>query len=88
MPFDHEAIRKSILETNRAIVVTEEADYTSFGRHIHSWIAENFFWKLDNAPLYVSAIAAPAAPYDGPEETAFYPTAENVAQALAQLARE
>ena len=88
MPFDEEAIRTSILETNRAIVVTEEADFTSFGRHIHSWIAENFFWKLDNAPLYISAIAAPAAPYDGPEETAFYPTAEKVVQALEQLARE
>jgi 2-oxoisovalerate dehydrogenase E1 component len=75
MPFDQEAIRKSILETNRAIVVTEEADFTSFGRHIHSWIAENFFWKLDNAPLYISAIAAPAAPYDGPEELALYPPA-------------
>jgi pyruvate/2-oxoglutarate/acetoin dehydrogenase E1 component len=88
MPFDQDAIRKSILETNRAIVVTEEADFTSFGRHIHSWIAENFFWQLDNAPLYITAVAAPAAPYDGPEERAFYPTAENVVRALEQLARE
>src|SRR5262249_61573731 len=34
MPFDAEAIRASVLRTNRAIVVTEEADLTSFGRHI------------------------------------------------------
>jgi 2-oxoisovalerate dehydrogenase E1 component len=88
MPFDEEAIRTSVLESNRAIVVTEESDHGGFGRHIHSWIAENFFWKLDNAPAFVHAVAAPAAPYNGPEETAFYPTAENVLQALEQLARE
>lgn len=88
MPFDAEAIRASVLETNRAIVVTEEPDMTSFGRHIHSWIAENCFWKLDNAPILVSAIAAPSAPYNGPEETAFFPTAANVEHALERLARE
>ncbi|WIG61589.1 MAG: alpha-ketoacid dehydrogenase subunit alpha/beta [Ktedonobacterales bacterium] len=88
MPFDAETIRQSVLETNRAIVVTEEADLTSFGRHIHSWIAQNFFWKLDNAPVYISAIAAPAAPYNGPEETAFYPTADDVVKALEQFAQE
>ncbi len=88
MPFDQEAIRQSVLLTNRAIVVTEESDFTSFGRHIHSWIAENFFWQLDNAPQFISAVAAPSAPYDGPEEKAFYPTADNVVRALEQLASE
>jgi 2-oxoisovalerate dehydrogenase E1 component len=88
MPFDARAIRDSIKETNRAIVVTEEPDLTSFGRHIHSWITENFFWDLDNPPAFISAIAAPAAPYNAPEETAFYPTADDIQQALEQLARE
>jgi 2-oxoisovalerate dehydrogenase E1 component len=88
MPFDEGAIRASVQQTNRAIVVTEEADLTSFGRHIHSWIAQSFFWKLDNAPVYISAIAAPAAPYNGPEETCFYPTADTILGALGNLARE
>ncbi len=88
MPFDEDAIRASVLETNRAIVVSEEADFTTFGRHIHSWIAEHCFWKLDNAPALVQAVAAPPAPYDGPEETAFYPTADTVVAALEQFARE
>jgi pyruvate/2-oxoglutarate/acetoin dehydrogenase E1 component len=88
MPFDEQAIRDSVLLTNRAVVVTEEPDLTSFGRHIHSWIAQNFFWELDNAPIYISAIAAPSAPYNGPEEMSFYPTAEHVERALEQLARE
>ncbi|PWT74846.1 MAG: hypothetical protein C5B60_06235 [Chloroflexi bacterium] len=88
MPFDEEAIRQSVQKTNRAIVVTEEADFTSFGRHIHSWIAENFFWELDNAPCFIKAVAAPAAPYNGPEEIAFYPTADNIVLELERLARE
>ena len=75
MPFDEDAILRSVRQTNRAIVVTEEPDLTSFGRHIHSWIAQQLFWQLDSAPVFISAIAAPSAPYDAPEETAFYPTA-------------
>jgi 2-oxoisovalerate dehydrogenase E1 component len=88
MPFDTEAIRASVLETNRAIVVTEEPDLTSFGRHIHSWITENFFWQLDNPPAIITAIAAPAAPYNAPEESAYFPTAEDVERALERLASE
>ncbi|HLJ81967.1 MAG TPA: transketolase C-terminal domain-containing protein, partial [Ktedonobacterales bacterium] len=88
MPFDEEAIRASVSATNRAIVVTQEPDMPGLGRHIHSWIAQNFFWSLDNAPVLVTAVTAPAAPYNAHEETAFYPTAENVLRALEQLATE
>jgi 2-oxoisovalerate dehydrogenase E1 component len=88
MPFDEEAVAAAVRATNRVIVVTEEADLTSFGRHIHSWISQRFFWELDNPPLYISAVAAAAAPYDAPEETAFYPTAEDIQRGLEQLLRE
>jgi 2-oxoisovalerate dehydrogenase E1 component len=88
MPFDEEAIRASVTATSRAIVVTEEPDMPGLGRHIHSWIAQNFFWSLDNAPVLVSAVTAPAAPYNAHEETAFYPTAENVLRELERLATE
>jgi 2-oxoisovalerate dehydrogenase E1 component len=87
-PFDEEAILASARQTNRAVVVTEEADFTSFGRHIHSWITERCFFDLDAAPVLIRAIAAPAAPYNGPEETAFYPTAKDVEDALIHLARD
>jgi 2-oxoisovalerate dehydrogenase E1 component len=88
MPFDEEAIRTSVNATGRAIVVTEEADLTSFGRHIHSWITEQCFWSLDGAPLLIRAVAAPAAPYNAPEETAFYPTAKDIEDALVKLTRD
>jgi pyruvate/2-oxoglutarate/acetoin dehydrogenase E1 component len=88
MPFDEEAILRSLQTTNRAIVVSEEPDMTSFGRHIHSWIAQKLFWKLDAEPIYICAVAAPAAPYDNPEAVAFYPTASTIQQALDHLARD
>jgi 2-oxoisovalerate dehydrogenase E1 component len=88
MPFDAEAIRNSVNATGRAIVVTEEADFTSFGRHIHSWIGENCFWNLDGPPILIRAVAAPAAPYNAPEETAFYPSAQDVEDALVRLTRQ
>src|SRR5690242_5864888 len=56
-PFDEEAILASVRQTNRAVVVTEEADLTSFGRHIHSWITERCFFDLDAAPVLIRAIA-------------------------------
>jgi 2-oxoisovalerate dehydrogenase E1 component len=87
-PFDEQAIRDSVLATNRAIVVTEEPDQTSFGRFIHSWIAQNFFWKLDTEPVFITGISAPAVPYNAPEETSFYPTADTIFGALEHLARE
>ncbi len=87
-PFDEEAIAASVRETGRALVVTEEPDLTSYGRHIHSWIVQNCFWQLDSAPVFISAIAAPSAPYNGPEESAFYPTSEHVERALEQFHRQ
>jgi 2-oxoisovalerate dehydrogenase E1 component len=87
-PWDEEAVAASVRETGRAIVVTEEPDLTSFGRHIHSWIAQNCFWQLDNPPSLITAIAAPSAPYNGPEETAFFPSAAHIERALEQFTRE
>jgi pyruvate/2-oxoglutarate/acetoin dehydrogenase E1 component len=85
MPFDEEAVKAAVKEANRVIVVTEEADFTSFGRHIHSWIVEHCFYDLDGLPAFISAIPAPAAPYNGPEETAFFPTAQTIEAKIENL---
>jgi 2-oxoisovalerate dehydrogenase E1 component len=87
-PWDEAAITASVKRTNHAVVVTEEPDLTSHGRHIHSWIAQHLFYDLDATPLFVSALPASPAPYNGPEESAFFPSATNVERALEQLARE
>ncbi len=87
-PFDKEAVTAAVREANRVMVVTEELDLTSFGRHLHSWIVQNCFYDLDATPIFVSALPAPPAPYDAPEETAFYPTAQTIEEHLLALLKE
>lgn len=88
MPFDEETVKATVREANRVIVVTEEADFTSFGRHIHSWIVQNCFYDLDATPALITALAAPAAPYNAIEEEAFYPTARDIEQKIEELLAE
>jgi 2-oxoisovalerate dehydrogenase E1 component len=87
-PFDEEAVVTSVQAANRVMVVTEEADLTSFGRHLHSWIVQNCFYDLDCTPVFLSALPAPAAPYNGPEESAFYPSAQTIEEKLEELLAE
>ena len=87
-PFDEEAVAAAVREANRVIVATEEADLTSFGRHVHSWIVQNCFYDLDGTPAFISALPAPAAPYNAPEEIAFYPTAKTIEAKIEELLEE
>lgn len=84
-PFDEEAVAAAVREANRVIVVTEESDLTSFGRHIHSWIVQNCFYELDGTPAFIAARQAPAAPYNAPEEIAFFPTAKTIEAKIEEL---
>jgi len=88
IPFDEEAIAAAVREANRVIVVTEEPDMGGFGRHVHSWIVQNCFYDLDSTPGFISALAVPAAPYNAPEETAFYPTASTIEAKIEELLAE
>ena len=87
-PFDEAAVAATVREANRVIVATEEIDLTSFGRHIHSWIVQHCFYDLDGTPAFISAVQAPPAPYNAPEETAFYPTAKTIQEKIEELLAE
>ena len=87
-PFDEETLAAAVREANRVIVVTEESDLTSFGRHLHSWIVQNCFYDLDGTPVFISALPAPAAPYNAPEETVFFPTAQTIEKKIEELLKE
>ncbi|HLZ81136.1 MAG TPA: thiamine pyrophosphate-dependent enzyme, partial [Ktedonobacteraceae bacterium] len=88
MPFDQDAVTAAVKEANRVMIVTEETDHTSFGRHIHSWIVEHCFYDLDSTPVFISAIAAPPAPYHSAEESAFFPTAHTIEEKIDTLLAE
>jgi len=87
-PFDEETVAAAVREANRVIVVTEESDLTSFGRHLHSWIVQNCFYDLDGTPIFISALPAPAAPYNAPEETVFFPRAQTIEKKIEELLKE
>jgi pyruvate/2-oxoglutarate/acetoin dehydrogenase E1 component len=87
-PFDQESVQSAVHEANRVIVVTEESDLTSFGRHLHSWIVQNCFYDLDSTPAFISALPAPAAPYNAPEENAFFPTSQTIENKIRELLQE
>ncbi|GLV56457.1 tungsten formylmethanofuran dehydrogenase subunit E [Dictyobacter sp. S3.2.2.5] len=87
-PFDKEAVASAVKEANRVIVVTEEIDMTSFGRHLHSWIVQNCFYDLDGTPAFLAAVPAPPSPYSGSEEEKFYPTAITIEARLNELLAE
>lgn len=87
-PFDKDTVASVVKEASKVMVVTEESDLTSFGRHLHSWIVEHCFYDLDGSPVFVSALPAPAAPYNSAEETAFYPTAATIEEQLERLLLE
>jgi 2-oxoisovalerate dehydrogenase E1 component len=84
-PFDEQSVMAAVKEANRVLVVTEESDLTSYGRHVHSWIVEHCFYDLDGLPAFISALPSPAAPYNGIEETAFLPSAKNIEAKLEAL---
>ncbi len=87
-PFDEESVAAAVREANRVIVVTEENDLTSFGRHIHSWITQRCFYDLDGTPGFISALPAPSAPYNAAEETVFFPTAQTIEAKIEELLSE
>jgi pyruvate/2-oxoglutarate/acetoin dehydrogenase E1 component len=87
MPFDEETISAVVREANRVVVVTEEPDYTTFGRHIHSWIVQHHFDDMDLPPAFICGKGnIPSVPYNGPEEMAFYPTSKDIEAALVNFA--
>jgi len=87
MPFDEETISAAVREANRVVVVTEEPDYTTFGRHIHSWIVQHHFDEMDLPAAFISGKGnIPSVPYDGPEEMAFYPTSRDIEAVLINFA--
>jgi 2-oxoisovalerate dehydrogenase E1 component len=88
MPFDEEAVVAAVKEANRVLVITEEIDLTSFGRHIHSWIVQHCFYDLDSTPAFISAVAAPAAPYNMAEEIAFFPSATTIETTIENVLAE
>ncbi len=85
IPWDREAVLKSVVKTSKAIVLHEDTRTGGFGAEIAATITEEAFESLDGP---VKRIAAPdtPVPFSPPLEKAFLPQVEDVVAGLRDLA--
>ena len=85
MPWDRDAVLRSVERTSKALVLHEDTRTAGFGAEIAATIAEEAFEHLD-AP--VKRLAAPdtPVPFSPPLEKRFIPQVEDVVGALRSLA--
>jgi 2-oxoisovalerate dehydrogenase E1 component beta subunit len=85
MPWDRDAVLRSVEKTSKALVLHEDTRTAGFGAEIAATIAEEAFEHLD-AP--VKRLAAPdtPVPFSPPLEKRFIPQVEDVVGALRSLA--
>jgi 2-oxoisovalerate dehydrogenase E1 component subunit beta len=75
-PLDKDTVLESVRKTARALIVYED-----------NLIAEEAFDHLDAPVTRVAAPDVPAMPFNKPQEDAFLPSPERIADALRKLAR-
>ncbi len=85
IPWDKEAVLRSVEKTSKAIVLHEDTRTGGFGAEIAATITEEAFENLDGP---VKRIAAPDSPvpFSPPLEKAFIPQVEDVVKGLRDLA--
>jgi 2-oxoisovalerate dehydrogenase E1 component beta subunit len=85
MPWDRDAVLRSVERTSKALVLHEDTRTAGFGAEIAATIAEEAFEHLD-AP--VKRLAAPdtPVPFSPPLEKRFIPQVDDVVGALRSLA--
>ncbi len=86
-PLDTATILESVRRTARALIVHEDNLTGGFGAEIAAVIAGGAFEHLDAPIMRVCAPDVPAMPFNKPQEDAFMPSPEKIAEAMRKLAR-
>jgi pyruvate/2-oxoglutarate/acetoin dehydrogenase E1 component len=84
IPWDREAVLKSVEKTSKALVLHEDTRTGGFGAEIVATIAEEAFEHLDAPVKRITAPDTPV-PFSPPLEKAFIPQVEDVAAGLKEL---
>ncbi|HEY3071049.1 MAG TPA: alpha-ketoacid dehydrogenase subunit beta [Gaiellaceae bacterium] len=84
IPWDKEAVLKSVEKTSKALVLHEDTRTGGFGAEIVATIAEEAFEHLDGPVSRVTAPDTPV-PFSPPLEKAFIPQVEDVVAGLKEL---
>jgi 2-oxoisovalerate dehydrogenase E1 component beta subunit len=85
VPLDKEAVAEAVQRTGRLLILHEANRTMGFGAEIAAFAAEELFGDLD-APVVRVAAADCHLPYNGPEEQAILPGADDVIVAARELA--
>ncbi len=85
VPWDREAVLKSVRKTSKVIVLHEDTHTGGFGAEISATIAEEAFEDLDAPPRRVTAPDTPV-PFAPALEAAFLPQVADVVTALREIA--
>ena len=85
-PLDKKTILASVEKTAKAMIVHEDNLTGGFGGEIAAIIAEEAFDHLDGPVVRVGAPDIPAMPFNKPQEDAFMPSPEKIADAMRTLA--
>ncbi|HEY7728532.1 MAG TPA: dehydrogenase E1 component subunit alpha/beta [Candidatus Eisenbacteria bacterium] len=86
VPWDQEAVRRSVQKTARVLVLHEDSLTGGFGGEIASWIAEHVFESLDAPVRRMGATDTPVG-YCPDLEHVILPQVDGITEALRQLAR-
>lgn len=85
VPLDKEAVAAAVQRTGRLLILHEANRTMGFGAEVAAFAAEELFPDLD-APVVRVAADDCHLPYNGPEEQAILPGAEDVIRAARSLA--
>lgn len=85
VPLDYDAIRASVLRTNRVLILHEDTLFGGLGGELAAWISEHLFQHLD-APVMRSASLDTPVPFAIPLEQNFFPIGR-LQEQLTQLVK-
>ncbi len=84
VPFDKEAVRRSVSKTHRAMVVEESNKTSGVGAEIAAMMQEEMYDELDGPVVRVAALDVPL-PYNIELEKYAIPDAEQIAAAIRKM---
>jgi 2-oxoisovalerate dehydrogenase E1 component beta subunit len=86
-PYDWDAIKASVLKTNRVLFLNEDTEVTNFGEHLMRRTVEELFYELHAPPKLLAGAHVPGVGLADALERASVPQVEQVVSAVQELAR-
>jgi 2-oxoisovalerate dehydrogenase E1 component beta subunit len=87
VPYDWEAIKRSVKRTNRVVFVNEDTEVTNFGEHLLRRVVEELFYELHAPPRVLAGKNLPGIGLAENLEHASVPQLDDIARLLREVAR-